>query len=79
MDLATWMDGEGETILGLAKRVGVGWRTVRDARASKLSSANKAKQIADAIGLDGDGAYLVDPASMLDLDPPPAEHHEAAE
>lgn len=69
MDLAAWMDAHGETILGLAERAGVVWRTVRDAREGKLLSVSKAKQIADAIGLDAEGRYVVDPSTMLDLSP----------
>lgn len=79
MDLAAWMDAHGETILGLAERAGVVWRTVRDAREGKLLSVSKAKQIADAIGLDAEGQYVVDPSTMLDLSPGAADQPEAAE
>jgi hypothetical protein len=65
--LAEVMDAKGETVLGLAKRAGVTWRTVRDARDGKLRNATKAKQIADTIGRDAKGRYLVDPLSMLGM------------
>lgn len=70
------MAEHGETILGLATRTRVTWRTVRSARNAQLRNAAKARQIAAAIGLGPDGEYLVDPASMLALAPP---HPEAAE
>ena len=77
MDLCTWMEQEGHSVLSLANLAGVSWRTVRDARLGQLRYVAKAKAIAGAVGLIG-GEYIVSPASMMDL-APPADRPEAAE
>jgi len=70
MDLTTWMEESGESLQGLAQRADVTWRTARKAAQRQLESASTARRIAEAIGRDGQGEYVVDPASMLALDPP---------
>ena len=61
--LAEHMDSREEPVLALAKRLGVTWRTIRDARKGKLRSLTKASEIRAAISkLDG---VRIDLASML--------------
>jgi hypothetical protein len=47
--LADHMDEHEETILALAKRLRVTWRTVRDAREGKLRDIEKAIELRDRI------------------------------
>lgn len=63
--LSEHMDSREEQVLTLAKRLGVTWRTIRDARAGKLRSIPKAVSIRDRLlKLDG---VRIDLASMLDV------------
>lgn len=71
LTLTDWMDSRGVNLNQLSELAKVTWRTARNAREGKLDSASTARGIADAIGRDALGVWIVDPASMMSqsLDP----------
>lgn len=75
MDLHAWLERENVSLLELANRAGVSWRTARSAKEGQLLSVSKALQIAESIGRR-DGKWIVDPASMMPLAPTQPEAAE---